>query len=139
MRVKKTYFFYLIATFSAVAIALLAYLTYSRLAIDEPLLKMIEGRAVRQNNFQIIRTSAKRGQYSPNVIFVKKDVPLKIVIFKNEEHGCFTEIIFPDLGIREKLPKGKCAFTLSFTPREEGKFLFTCGMKMVKGVLVVNK
>ncbi len=48
-----------------------------------------------------------------------------------------TLLLIPDFGVKQVLP-GLTETVVEFTPDKVGSFPFTCGMKMIKGTLVVN-
>ncbi len=51
--------------------------------------------------------------------------------------GC-EEVTLPDFGIRRFLPTG-ARTTVEFTPETPGTYVFTCGMGMLRGRLVVTR
>jgi plastocyanin domain-containing protein len=78
-----------------------------------------------------------KGGYSPDVIVVKKGIPVRLDFYRDETADCSDTIVFGDFNIRKPLP----AFTttaIDFTPEKEGEYIFTCGMGMMRGKLVVR-
>ena len=78
-----------------------------------------------------------RGGYSPDVILLKKDVPVRMNIYRDETDSCSEEIVFGDFGISRHLPPFKTT-AIEFTPDRAGEFSFTCGMRMIHGKLIVE-
>jgi plastocyanin domain-containing protein len=75
--------------------------------------------------------------YNPASIRLKRGVPAKVTFLRITESTCATEVVFADYGIRRELPLNQ-AVTVSFTPRKAGEFVFTCGMNMHRGKLIVS-
>jgi plastocyanin domain-containing protein len=75
--------------------------------------------------------------YNPASIRLKRGVPAKVTFLRITESTCATEVVFADYGIRRDLPLNQ-AVTVSFTPRKAGEFVFTCGMNMHRGKLIVS-
>src|SRR4030043_406596 len=79
-----------------------------------------------------------RGGYSPDVIRVKKGIPLRLIFDRREAGDCSSRIVFPDFQISKTLaPFAKT--TLEFTPDKAGEFGFACGMNMLHGSLIVEE
>jgi plastocyanin domain-containing protein len=79
-----------------------------------------------------------KGGYSPDVIVVKKDSPVKLNFYRDETSSCSEQVIFGDFGIVRNLPAFKTT-PVEFTPDKVGEFTFTCGMNMLRGKLIVEK
>ena len=75
--------------------------------------------------------------FDPAVIPAKAGQPLKLAFFRPNAANCAREVIFPDLGIRKELPPGQTVI-VDITPRKSGPLAFECGMKMLKGQLIVQ-
>ena len=67
--------------------------------------------------------------YGPNVLQVKKDVPVRWVIDVKQMTRCTDEIILPEYNIRKKLAYGENI--IEFTPKRAGEIKFSCWMRMV--------
>ncbi|MDO8715759.1 MAG: heavy metal translocating P-type ATPase [Dehalococcoidales bacterium] len=90
-----------------------------------------------KGNVQEIVVTVKGG-YSPDVIRVKKDVPLRLIFDRKEAGDCSSRVVFPDFGASKTLaPFAKT--TLEFTPDKAGRFGFACGMNMLHGMLIVEE
>ena len=88
-----------------------------------------------------IEVTAKRYEFNPNKIIVKKGEHVKFVITAlDHDHGFELEAF----GINQKLRKG-AATTIEFTPDRAGTFPFQCsnycglGHGRMKGTLVVEE
>lgn len=86
---------------------------------------------------QEIKVTVKGG-YSPDVIVVKKDVPVKLDFYRDETASCSEEVVFGDFGIARPLPAFKTT-SIEFVPDKAGEFTFACGMNMMRGKLVVEE
>ncbi|HVF49527.1 MAG TPA: cupredoxin domain-containing protein [Pyrinomonadaceae bacterium] len=85
---------------------------------------------------QRIRVTVKGG-YSPDVIVVKRGVPVELDFYRDEASDCTEQVVFGDFGISRRLPAFKTT-PVRFTPERAGVFTFNCGMNMVRGKLVVE-
>ena len=79
-----------------------------------------------------------RGGYSPDVIVVKKDVPVRLNFYRDETSSCSEQVVFGDFGIARDLPAFKTT-PIEFTPDKTGEFTFACGMNMLLGKLIVEQ
>jgi plastocyanin domain-containing protein len=77
------------------------------------------------------------GGYAPDVITVRNGIPVRLNFFRDETDSCSEQIIFGDFGIARYLPPFETT-TIEFTPQQPGEFTFTCGMKMMRGKLIVE-
>ena len=78
-----------------------------------------------------------KGGYDPDVIEVKKRIPVRLNFYRDETADCSDTIVFSEFNIRKPLPAHKTT-AVEFTPEKEGEFGFTCGMGMLKGKLIVK-
>ncbi|MDR7000698.1 cupredoxin domain-containing protein [Neobacillus niacini] len=75
--------------------------------------------------------------YTPNVITVKKGVPVKLIIDNPLENSCLSTFTIREFNINKvNLKVGTT--TLSFTPTKTGEYTFSCGMGMFKGTVMVK-
>ncbi len=77
------------------------------------------------------------GGYEPSEVRLKKGVPARLRFVRKDSGGCTEQLLIPDFGVKQALP-GLTETVVEFTPDKAGTFAFTCGMRMVKGTLVVN-
>ncbi len=88
------------------------------------------------NGAQLVQMEASVFGYSPDVIEVVEDTPVRWEIYGGEELGCASTLVVPGLGIQETLNKGFNEFL--FTPSKPGSYSFSCSMGMVRGTLIVH-
>ncbi|HZI19092.1 MAG TPA: cupredoxin domain-containing protein [Pyrinomonadaceae bacterium] len=84
---------------------------------------------------QEVRITVKGG-YSPDVVVVKKGLPVRLDFYRDETSSCSERVVFGDFRIARDLPAYKTTH-VEFTPDRAGEFTFTCGMSMMRGKLVV--
>lgn len=77
------------------------------------------------------------GGYSPEIIELKTGVRATLVFHRENPSSCFDEVVFPDFGIREKLPVGK-DFPIEIPTDKSGEFQYSCGMHMFFGKVVIK-
>ena len=75
--------------------------------------------------------------FDPASIAAKAGQPLKLAFFRLNAANCAREVVFPGLGIRKELPPGQTV-VVDITPPKSGPLGFECGMKMLKGQLIVR-
>ena len=86
---------------------------------------------------QAVRITVKGG-YSPDLIVVKQGRPVRLDFYRDETASCSEEVVFGDFGIARPLPAFETT-SIEFTPDRAGEFTFTCGMRMLRGKLVVER
>lgn len=79
-----------------------------------------------------------KGGYSPDTLVVRQGVPVRINFRREETSSCSEQVVFGDFGIARDLPAHKTT-AVEFTPDKPGEFVFTCGMNMLRGKLIVQK
>ena len=92
--------------------------------------------SVEAGGVQRVKITVKGG-YTPDVIVVKKGVPVELDFYRDEASACTEQVVFPDFRISRRLPAFETT-PVRFTPDREGEFTFACGMNMVRGKLVVR-
>ena len=76
--------------------------------------------------------------YEPAQLKLQLGVPARLTFVRETENTCGTEVIFPDYDIERVLPLNE-RVVVEFTPQESGEFVFTCGMNMLRGKLVISE
>lgn len=96
------------------------------------------GRAtIAADGVQEVTVQVAQGVYRPNVLQAKANAPLRIRVEVQERHSCATKLLIPDLKLDFDLPTaGTVDLVIPASPA--GSYLFTCGMKMVKGSIVLE-
>jgi plastocyanin domain-containing protein len=75
--------------------------------------------------------------FTPASVTLKAGQPARLHFKRTDKPTCADEVVIPAANIRQKLEKNKTT-TVEFTPQAAGTMEFACGMKMMKGVLVVQ-
>lgn len=76
------------------------------------------------------------GAYKPSRIEVREGERVRLKFVRKDYGACTREVVFPKLDIRRELPTNK-PVSIDLPPLAPGEYPFHCGMKMVKGTLVV--
>ncbi len=92
--------------------------------------------AVETGGIQSVRVIVKGG-YEPDVIVVERDRPVRLEFDRQENAGCSDTVVLGDFGISQGLPPFKTT-VVEFVPKKAGEFVFTCGMNMLRGKLIVE-
>jgi plastocyanin domain-containing protein len=77
------------------------------------------------------------GGYEPSQIVVQAGQPVRLNFDRKDPSGCLEEVRFPDFRIAQVLPLHQVT-PIEFTPDKPGKYEFTCGMNMFRGVVEVQ-
>lgn len=77
------------------------------------------------------------GGYSPEVISIPKGKMTKINFLRTDPTDCLSEVVLGDFKIKKELPLNQ-KVTVEVTPQKSGEFIFTCGMNMYHGKIVVR-
>jgi plastocyanin domain-containing protein len=85
---------------------------------------------------QEVRVAVADG-YQPSVIEVRAGRPVRLVFRREEVAGCSDTVLLPAWGIVQRLPAYRDT-VVEFTPQHPGEFEFTCGMRMLRGTIVVR-
>lgn len=91
---------------------------------------------VSDSGIQEIAISVKGG-YSPDIIEVVKDKPVRLAFYRDETSSCSEELVFSEFKLRRDLPAFETT-VIDILPTKTGTFEFTCGMNMLRGKLVVR-
>ncbi len=91
---------------------------------------------VRETGVQEVVVTVKGG-YAPDTIVVKQGQPVRLNFYRDETSGCSEQVVFGDFGVVRDLPAFKTT-AVEFTPSKSGEFVFTCGMNMLRGKLIVT-
>jgi sulfite exporter TauE/SafE/plastocyanin domain-containing protein/copper chaperone CopZ len=92
-------------------------------------------KAVIEDGVQVIRMTADGRGYTPNGLYVQKDLPIRWIVEGNQINSCNNEIIVPSLKIRQKLERGETI--IEIPPQSTGDISFSCWMGMIRGVIKV--
>ena len=78
-----------------------------------------------------------KGGYLPDVIAVERGKPVQLHFYRDEKNSCSEELLVPDFNIRRDLSAFQTTL-VELLPQQAGTFVFTCGMGMLRGSLVVK-
>lgn len=81
-------------------------------------------------------TVTVEGGYQPDYLVVQPGTPVRLNFLRKDPNSCLEELLIPDFGIDTHLPLNEIK-TVEFTPQKPGKYPFTCGMRMFRGVVKV--
>ncbi len=101
----------------------------------------VSGHLMAAENEQVIKITAKRFEYTPKEISVKKGIPVVLEFTSLDRLHGFT---CPGLKIRTDIPPGK-ATALRFVPDKVGAFPFHCdnfcgtGHEGMRGTITVTE
>ncbi|MBI2907389.1 MAG: cupredoxin domain-containing protein [Chloroflexi bacterium] len=77
-----------------------------------------------------------KGRYIPDVVKVRRGIPLRLYFKREEDTPCSEHVIFSECNIAARLP-GYQRTMVSFTPAKCGEILFTCAFGHYQGRLIV--
>jgi plastocyanin domain-containing protein len=77
------------------------------------------------------------GGYQPSQVVVQAGQPVRLNFNRKDPSSCLEQVRFPDFRIAQDLPLNQTT-AIEFTPEEPGKYEFTCGMNMFRGVVEVQ-
>ena len=85
-----------------------------------------------------IQIKVSASGYEPARIDVQKGQPVRLAFLRPDANNCGGTVVFPSLNRRYALPVGETV-VVEILPAESGEIVFTCGMGMFKGLLVVTE
>lgn len=77
------------------------------------------------------------GGYEPSRIVVEAGQPVRLNFLRRDPSSCLEEVRLPDFHIAQNLPLNQVT-AIEFTPTQQGKYEFACGMNMFRGVIEVQ-
>jgi membrane fusion protein, heavy metal efflux system len=86
---------------------------------------------------QTARVEVTEEGFKPDTIKLRAGVPARITFLRKAEVTCATEVLIPDFDIKRELPVNE-PVVVELKPAKRGEFPFTCGMKMLRGKIVVR-
>ena len=84
-----------------------------------------------------VQITADENGFKPSSVTFKKGAPASLVFLRTSDDTCATEVVFPELNIKQDLPKGK-PVTIAVPTDKDQKLTFQCGMGMYKSAVVIN-
>ncbi len=77
------------------------------------------------------------GGYSPEVISVPVGKTTILNFTRTDPTGCLEEVVLGDFSIRKELPLNQ-RVSVEIAPEQKGVFVYSCGMNMYHGKIVVE-
>lgn len=93
-----------------------------------------KAKATIENGVQVIKMTADGNGYTPNGLYVQKNMPVKWIIDGKALNSCNGTIVVPSLNKELTLQSGENI--IEFTPKDKD-IPFSCGMGMIRGVIKV--
>ena len=93
-------------------------------------------QATTQGGIQEVTVTVDGG-YEPSQITVQAGQPVRLNFDRKDASSCLEEVRFPDFRIARELPLNQTT-AIEFTPDKPGRYEFTCGMNMFRGVVEVQ-
>ncbi|MEW9096836.1 MAG: cation transporter [Clostridiaceae bacterium] len=102
--------------------------------IKEPKNNVNISKPIIENGVQVIKMDADYSGYSPDVFYVQKNTPVKLIIDGKNLNYCNNEMVFPSINVEKKLENGENI--IKFTP-DNDDINFSCWMGMIRGYIKV--
>ncbi len=77
------------------------------------------------------------GGYEPATVVVKVGQLVRLNFLRRDPNSCLEKVLLPDFHIMRELPLNQVT-AVEFTPDKPGRYSFTCGMNMFRGVVEVQ-
>lgn len=77
------------------------------------------------------------GGYTPETISLSLGKKTTITFLRKDPSACLEEVVLSDFKIRKYLPLNQ-EVSIEITPQQEGAFVFSCGMNMQHGKILVE-
>jgi plastocyanin domain-containing protein len=75
--------------------------------------------------------------FEPENVKLKVGLPTKLIFMRKVQGTCAIEVLIPDYNIKRDLPLNS-PVAIEFTPKKTGTLSFSCGMRMIKGSLIIQ-
>jgi len=86
---------------------------------------------------QPVRIVVTEKGFEPDKVRVRAGVPVSLAFLRTTDKTCATEVMVSSLNVRRVLPLNQTV-AVDFTPSSTGEVAFTCGMRMLGGVVVIE-
>jgi len=100
-------------------------------------LALVAAWGCSQKSPQTIRMTVSDRGFVPAEITVKKGTPVTLLVTRETEATCATELVIEGEGIHKALPLHH-EVSITFTPDRKGDLRYTCPMDMVSGSIRVE-
>jgi sulfite exporter TauE/SafE/plastocyanin domain-containing protein/copper chaperone CopZ len=91
-------------------------------------------KAIVENGVQVITTTATARGYTPRVLYVQKNMPVKWIINGDQLTSCNNAIVIPSMDIERKLEAGENIINFDAGDKDIN---YSCWMGMIGGVIKV--
>lgn len=89
-----------------------------------------------KDEYQEIKMELNSFGYKPNVLYLKKDMPVRWIIDVKQMSGCTNAIMIESLGIKKDLKYGENVIEFNI-PANVSEIKFSCWMRMVWGKFII--
>ncbi|TLN24299.1 hypothetical protein FDZ74_02975 [bacterium] len=83
----------------------------------------------------VIQINVENGRYSPNVVYAKAGVPVRLELVTDNTQSCTRAFTIPALDVAKILPKSGTT-VVEIPSQKAGEMSFTCSMGMYSGVII---
>ncbi|MFD1549490.1 cupredoxin domain-containing protein [Levilactobacillus fuyuanensis] len=80
---------------------------------------------------------AVSGGYTPSTVVLKRGIPAQITFNRKDASSCLEQVVFPDFGINEFLPKDE-NHAIAIDTSTPGEYEYACGMNMFHGKVIIK-
>jgi len=106
---------------------------FYRVAVHpEVLSASTDKQVVIKQGFQEINITVTNSGYTPEIITLKKDIPVRLILTTINVQSCSRSFTIPALNIQKLLPETGDT-VIEFTPKNLGPLAFSCSMGMYTG------
>ncbi|MEK7478096.1 MAG: cupredoxin domain-containing protein [Patescibacteria group bacterium] len=77
------------------------------------------------------------GGYTPEIITVPVGKKTTLNFLRRDPSSCLEEVVLGDFSIRKELPLNQ-KVAIEITPEKKGEFIYSCGMGMFHGKIIVR-
>jgi len=78
-----------------------------------------------------------KGGYTPEVITVPVGKKIILNFIRKDSSSCLEEVVLGDFKIRKTLPLNQ-KVSIEIMPKEKGEFVYSCGMGMFHGKIIIK-
>lgn len=85
----------------------------------------------------VIRVTVSSAGFEPSRLQIRAGQSTRIAFRRSDAQNCASEVVFPGLGLRKRLPPGETVI-VDLPAQSPGEMRFACGMGMYRGAVVVR-
>ena len=104
---------------------------------EDPARAPQDGTGHAPTSGQHIEIAVTSDGFVPSGARVRVGQPVTLVVTRQLERTCATDIVINDYGINQPLPQGQ-AVEVTFTPAKAGPIRYACAMDMIAGELIAE-